>query len=186
MGSADSPMHLTIDGAIVTFASINAGLALADAPIDINDQSLTGVDDLEVGGDADITGDITAGGGFVREVGPYHVTLAANQTDTPLNYGNSAGAYVTRRPGSITGISAILSDAITGASKTVTLQLFLDGDVKAQFDLVFTTGGAETLLYEIVAKDTVTFTAGQTIDLGYTSNGITNTPDITATVELEC
>ncbi|MCC6649079.1 MAG: hypothetical protein IT374_26360 [Polyangiaceae bacterium] len=70
----------------------------------------------------------------------------------------SAPGWVAQRAGSIVGFSAALSAAITGAGLAVA-----------------------------VAKDTAlhTFAAGDNIDVVYTSTGISNTPVISAWVEIE-
>jgi hypothetical protein len=121
-----------------------------------------------------------------QSVGPFYETLAADETNEPLIFGAAGGAWVAPRAGSITAISAILGEAITGADQTVTLQLFLNGVAVTELDLEFTEAGAEVVLYATAASGAHAFAAGDTIDLGYTSDTITNTPTIIASVEVEC
>jgi hypothetical protein len=148
---------------------------------------------LEVGGGAtvgttlDVTGDVTAAGGFRRSIGGFGVTLAASQTDAALTYGGKAGAgWVAPRPGSIMALSAQLLAAITGSTKTCIVKVYKNGVAVATALVTFTTGGAEVALYVTLAKDAQTFAAGDVITVGYTTTAITNTPDLTASVEVEC
>jgi hypothetical protein len=134
-------------------------------------------------------GDIAALGGFRQTIGPFHATLAADQTATATNYGGlaGAGAWVAPRAGSLTAIGSHLDAAITGATKTAIPGVYKNGTIiNAAAILTHTTGGAETDLYLAIAKDTYTFAAGDRIDIRYTSTTITNTPKMWATCEIEC
>ena len=150
---------------------------------------------LAVTGVATFTADIAAAGGFKRGVvftapGALGVT-AADQTNLDMRHSHTVTAYasgwVAPRAGSITALSASLSAAITGASKTLIVKATKNGtELGAALDLTFTTGGAETTLYAVAAKDSITFAAGDVIGLSYTSTTTTNTPALVADVEVEC
>lgn len=141
------------------------------------------------------SGDIAAAGGFKRSLmfvapGALGVT-AADQTNLDLRHAHTVTAYasgfVAPRAGSITALSASLSAAITGASKTLIVKVTKNGtELGAGLDLTFTTGGAETTLYAVAAKDTITFAAGDLIGVSYTSTTTTNTPALVADIEIEC
>lgn len=141
------------------------------------------------------TGDVAAAGGFKRSLvftapGALGVT-AADQTNLDLRHSHAVTAYasgwVAPRAGSITALSASLSAAITGASKTLIVKATKNGtELGAALDLTFTTGGAETALYAVAAKDSITFAAGDVIGVSYTSITTTNTPALVADIEVEC
>lgn len=148
-----------------------------------------------IAGTLAVTGDLTAGGGFRT----YHCftapgaagVLAADQTNLDLRHSHTVTAYasgfVAPRAGSITGLSASLSAAITGSSKTAIVKCTVNGtEVGSGLDLTFTTGGAETTLRATQAKDTTAFAAGDVIGVSYTSTTITNTPALVADIEIEC
>lgn len=225
LGSAAKPLYVAFTGDATSFGLVNAALAAADAPVNLNDQNLTNVNDLDadtittpsltsgrvvlagaaglleddaglaynkgtdaltVTGTVTATGDLAAAGGFRRDVGPWAGTTAADQTGTALTFGGKTAPWVAPRAGSIMGISAGLSAAITGASKTVIVHLNKNGAlVNAALNLTFTTGGAETALYATATKDTYTFAAGDKLTITYDSTTITNTPDVAVNVEVE-
>ena len=120
------------------------------------------------------------------EVGAFFATLAATQTATGTQFGAAVGmGYVAKRAGSVTGFSAELDAAITGAGTTVTAKVYKNGVlVDASLNLAFTQAGAQTKLDVVVANGSFNFVAGDVITVVYDSTGITNTPHLTATVEL--
>ena len=88
------------------------------------------------------------------------------------------------RAGSITGLSVAISAAVTGASQDVTVAVTKNGtEVALTADL--TQAGAETSATATAARGTITFAAGDIIGVSYTSDTITNTPALVATVEIE-
>ncbi len=119
-------------------------------------------------------------------VGPFHGTLAASQTDTQLTFGAAAThEFVAMRAGSVIGFSAQLSAAITGASTTVTPVVAINGTPVAATALSFTQAGAEVTAQATVSPGSATFSAGDLISVEYDSTGISNTPTITACLEIE-
>lgn len=223
MGTASNPLHVTW-GNDVSFDQVNEALAVADAAIDLNGQSLTGVDDLAVGGAQTIgetlgvtgvstlasavitgaatvgttlgvTGDVTAAGGFRREVGPFFVTTAADQTAVGMKYGDTVSqAWVAHRAGSVTGVSGFVDAAVTGAGKSIKVRVYkaLAADptsftlLNAALDLNFTQAGGERKASVNVAKDTYAFAAGDMLLTVYTTDTITNTPKVVVNLEVEC
>lgn len=142
-----------------------------------------------------LTVDVAAAGGFRRNVdfvapGAAGV-LAADQTNLDCVHiiGVAASGWVAPRAGSIMGLSAQLSAAITtaGAAMTVVASVTVNGTEVACI-VTFTTGGAEVKGYVTKAKDAagLTFAAGDVIGVSYTSTTISNTPAMTASVEVEC
>ena len=147
-------------------------------------------DDLTVGGDCTVTGDLAAAGGFRTVLGPFYVTTAADQTDAQLTWGAAAThEYVAIRAGSVMGLSAQLSAAITHAGAgTLDVEVAINGTpIVSGPTVAFTTGGAEVKGQDTAAKDASghTFAAGDLITVVYTSNTITNTPTLNAYVEIE-
>lgn len=141
------------------------------------------------------TGDVAAAGGFKRNVGPFTApgaagVTAASQTNLDCRYVHTvtaaaaATSYVALRAGSITGLSAALSEAITGSGTTITAAVTKNG-TEVACTVALTEAGAEVKGQTAVAKDTLTFVAGDIIGVSYTSTGITNTPVLVATVEVE-
>ena len=173
------------------------GLGTTDHPlivnVTVNAESVTG--NMAVGGALTVTGDVAAAGGFRQSVGPFYVTMAADQTADGLKFGDTANmAWVAPRAGSITAVSAMLDTAVTGSTKTSTVKVYkalaaaptVFSAVNAALDLAFTSGGAELALKATAAKDAYTFAAGDLLKVVYTSNTITSTPKCAASVEVEC
>lgn len=117
-------------------------------------------------------------------IGPFSVTLAASQTSAATVYGVSGASFVAPRDGKLTGFSAQLSAAITGAGTTVAVRVFVNGAAVAALDLSFTQAGAEVVDRVTLAKeDQIDIDAGDLIRVVYTSTGISNTPTLVATIE---
>lgn len=111
-------------------------------------------------------------------IGPFSVTLAADQSDAATTHGVSGGAFVAPWAGYVVGLSGYLSAAITGAGTTATVEVDVDGAQVAGLTLPFTEAGAEveltsTLNYGVAAG---VVAAGNRVKLIYTSTTITNTP----------
>jgi hypothetical protein len=149
-----------------------------------------------VGTTLGVTGDITAAGGFRRSVGPFTApgaagVTAASQTNLDCRYVHTVTAaaaslsWVAPRAGSIMALSAALDQAITGAGTTITVSAVKNG-TEVALTVVLTQAGAETKGQSTATKDTLTFVAGDIIGVSYTSTGISNTPVLVATLEVEC
>jgi hypothetical protein len=96
---------------------------------------------------------------------------------------------VAPRAGSVIGLSAQISAAITGSGTTVTVEVAINGTAIASGPTVaLTEAGAEVKGQDTAAKDATghTFVAGDLISVIYTSTTITNTPTLNAYVEIEC
>src|SRR5690606_5853931 len=133
-------------------------------------------------------GNLVAGGGHRHTVGPFNATLAASQTATAASFGSVAGAaFVAKRAGLLTGLSAQLSAAITGAGTTVTVHVTVNGTIVAAANITFTQAGAEVVQRVALARDAtgIAIAAGDLVRVAYTSTGISNTPTMVATVEIE-
>lgn len=122
--------------------------------------------------------------GARRVVAPFTGTLAADQTNTDLVFGGMAGGFVATRAGSITGVSAQISAAITGAGTSATFKVTKNGTEIAGAGVAMTQAGGATTGYAVYAVDAYTFAAGDVIGVSYTSTTITNTPTASASVEI--
>ena len=144
----------------------------------------------------DYAGEIAAGGGFRRTVGPFTApgiagVCAASQTDLDCRYEHTvtamASSFVAPRSGSIMGLSGQLSAAVTGAGTTITAKVTVNGtEVGAALNCLFTQAGAEATKFATTTKDSVAFAAGDVIGVSYTSTGISNTPALVCSIDLEC
>lgn len=125
-------------------------------------------------------GDLLSGANK-QTVGPFHETLAAAQTDNPVQQG-----FVAMRAGQVVGLAANLSAAITGAGTTVTAFVTINGTPVTGLSVQFTQAGAETALADTVdaGEPTAQFDAGDVIVVEYTSTGISNTPTLAASVQI--
>jgi hypothetical protein len=143
---------------------------------------------------SDLGSDIGATGGFRRNVGPFTApgaagVTAASQSNLDCRYSHTVTAiatgWVAPRAGSIMGLSAQLSAAITGAATSITAAVTKNG-TEVALTVALTQAGAETSGYSVAAKDALTFVAGDIIGVSYTSTGISNTPALVASIEVEC
>jgi hypothetical protein len=143
--------------------------------------------------DITTTGDLTAAGGFRQTVGPFTApgaagVTAASQTNLDCRYSHpvtaAATSFVAPRAGSIVGISAQLSAAITGAGTTIVCKPTVNG-TEVDLAATLTEAGAETEATNTAAKDTHAFAAGDVIGFSYTSTGISNTPALVGSLEIE-
>lgn len=132
-------------------------------------------------------------GGQRRLVGPFTApgaagVTAADQTNLDCRYSHTvtaaATSFVAPRPGSITGISAQLTAAITGAGTSIVAKPTVNG---AEVDLTatLTQAGAETEAYGTEDRNVLTFDAGDVIGVSYTSTTTTNTPALVVSLELD-
>lgn len=138
-------------------------------------------------GDVVPIGDIDAAGGYRSTVGFGLAALAANQAGVTLDgpSGSDLG-FVAQYPGSVTAISAIMSDAVTGGS--VTVGVYINGVLAGSATTTFVGGGGETNAYVVQPKDSenATFAAGDIITVRYTSGAINETPALGVYVGIEC
>lgn len=140
------------------------------------------------------TGDISAAGGMrmpLQFAAPGAATVtAAAQTDLACRYCHVAAfacEFIAIRPGSIVGLSAQLDTAVTGAGTSILAKASKNGvALVAGPQVSLTQAGAEVKGQATVAKDAFTFVAGDRIGAVYTSTGISNTPKLIITVEVEC
>jgi hypothetical protein len=149
-----------------------------------------------VGGTLTATGDIAALGGFRQTVGPFTApgaagVTAAGQTDLDCRYSHTVTAaalsFIAPRAGSIMGLGAQLSAAVTGAGQSILAKVTINGtELVGGPECSFTQAGAEVKDYAVVAKGAHPFVAGDIIGVSYTSDTITNTPALVASVEIEC
>lgn len=140
------------------------------------------------------TADIDAGGGFRRSVGPFTApgaagVTAASQTNLDCRYSHTVTAiatgFVATRAGSIVGLSSQLSAAITGAATTIVVSATVNGTEVALINTL-TQAGGEQKAQASAAKDLLAFVAGDVLGVSYTSTGISNTPALVATLDVEC
>jgi len=131
--------------------------------------------------------------GTRQYVGPFTApgaagVTAASQSNLDCRYSHIAAAtatsFVATRPGSIVGVSAQLSAAITGAGTSIVVSVTKNG-TEVACTASLTQAGAETKAYGTAAKGTLTFDAGDVLGISYTSTGISNTPTLVATLEIE-
>lgn len=142
------------------------------------------------------TGDLAAAGGYRMAVGPFTApgaagVLAASQTDLDCRYSHTVTAaalsFIAPRAGSIMGLSAHISAAITGAGTLCTVKVTVNGtELVGGPQVALTQAGAEVKGQATAAKDAHAFAAGDIIGVSYTTTGISNTPALVATVEIEC
>lgn len=126
-------------------------------------------------------------------VGPFTApgaagVTAASQTNLDCRYSHIAAAaatsFVATRAGSIVGISAQLSAAITGAGTTIVASVTKNG-TEVACTCTLTQAGAEVAASGTATAGTLTFAAGDVIGVSYTSTGISNTPTLVCTIEIE-
>lgn len=142
----------------------------------------------ELDTDLETSGNLVAGGGYRQTIGPFNATLAASQTSAATTFGSVSGAaFVAKRAGLLTGLSAQLSAAITGAGTTVTVHVTVNGTIVAAANIQFTQAGAAVVQRIALARDAtgIALAAGDLVRVTYTSTGISNTPTMVATVEIE-
>lgn len=137
--------------------------------------------------------DIAAAGGYRQTVGPFTApgaagVTAAGQTNLDCRYSHTVTAaalsFIAPRAGSITGLSAQLSAAVTGAAQSITVAATVNG-TEVALTVALTQAGSETKGQSTAAKDALPFAAGDIIGVSYTSNTITNTPALVASLEVE-
>lgn len=117
-----------------------------------------------------------------KEVGGWAEVLAASQTDNVVNrVVSTAGGYVAKRAGSITGFSAALSAAATSAA--VNCRVAKNGTAITATQLDFTAGG-NTTDYATFTAGTIQFVAGDVLTVVYTSLAIGNTPTLSCDIEI--
>lgn len=118
--------------------------------------------------------------------GPYQVTLAASQTNANVNFTVLASATTELpRATRVARFFAYLSEAMTGASASLTVKVAADGTPDDTNVLTFTTAGAEVRqTLDVAAGIEVALT--ETIGVKYTSDAnLSNTPVLTVWLELD-
>ncbi len=139
-------------------------------------------------------GDIEAAGGFRQTIGPFTApgaagVTAAAQTDLDLRYSHtvtvaSGRYYVATRAGSIVGLSAAIEEPVEGTDQSIVVSATIDGE-EVGLTASLTEAGGETEAVATAAKDVLTFAAGALLGISYTSDTITNTPALVASLEIE-
>jgi|SRR5579859_918304 len=131
---------------------------------------------------------VTLAGATPRDVGPFYETMAASQTAVALKFGGAVGlGWVAPRAGSVTAVSAEVDAAVTGSGLQAALRVYKNGALlAAALDMVFTQAGANTKVTATFAAGLYTFAAGDVITVVCTSGAITNTPNVSATLEATC
>lgn len=124
---------------------------------------------------------------YGRPLGPFTATLAASQTGASVGFGVAGQGWVAPRPGSVTALSAQLSEALTGTGESVTVSVLVDAVKVVTLDLDFTEDGGEVALAKAGVRGAqgATFAAGAAVSVEYVSGVITNTPTLVATVEVQ-
>lgn len=138
-------------------------------------------------------GDLDAAGGFRTVVGPFTApgaagVTAAGQTDLDCRYSHTvtaaATSFVATRAGSIVGLSAQIEEAVTGSDQSITVAATVNG-TEIALTVALTEAGGETTAQATAAKDALAFVAGDVIGVSYTSDTITNTPALVASLVIE-
>jgi len=134
---------------------------------------------LQVDGDGDavVTKDIEAAGGYQKTIGIWTHALIANQTDVALTLVSTVNNdWTVFRAGSITGIATRLDAAV--AAGTLTINVRVNGVI------VFTSAVTATTTVTTQAKDVDAIVAGDLITVSYTSSAAFAGP-ILVSVEVE-
>lgn len=145
---------------------------------------------VHVGGAADIAGDLSAPGGFRKDIGPWVQTnVGASQTDARLGIGASGTVHldlVMPRAGSVMGIMASLTVAPAGSNPIV--KVFKNGSALDAACILTVAAGSDLDQVALFAKDLYAFAAGDRIGLAITTDGSwsATSSDITVTLEVEC
>lgn len=131
-------------------------------------------------------GDVEAAGGFRQPIGPWVYDNFGLVAETPCGLGDVGrlGAWVAPRAGSIMGIVAHLSEAITQG--TISFWVYKNGVKVAAATLAMTTG---TTGRAVFAKDASAFAAGDYLQLYFATSGdfLPVTSDLLAGhIEVEC
>lgn len=154
--------------------AVEMDLSVADDLTVTSDASIGGnltvSTDASVTGKLTVTGDIAAGGGFKTVAGMFGLTDAiatgtSSQSGMALA-GIPAGAVVLPSAGSVMGLAANCSEVTAGSSLVFTV--FKNG-VATTAELTLAIGAQKGSL--AVAKDTVTFVAGDVLDVRYKNHG---------------
>jgi hypothetical protein len=117
LGTADNPLKFDQNATSVTFEAVQTALAAADGAVDLNDQSVTGVDDLAVGGDATITGALALLGAFkgtVADAGAAAASGTVNAHFGTFTVASGGSGYVLTN-NKITASSLLFCMCISGA-----------------------------------------------------------------------
>ncbi len=150
--------------------------------------------DLDVGGDAEVAGALTAAGdafGMPTVVGPFAAPGAAGaiadaQTNLDMRYVHAieaiASGWVAPRPGSIVGVSAQISAAIEGVGGTMSVSVVKNGVEVALVAGPFTTVNGAVKATATEDAGVLTFDDGDVLQLSYTSADVSNTPALSGSI----
>lgn len=178
-GAATVGTTLGVTGALAAAAAVTVGTTLGVTG------DVTASAALSVGTDLTVTGNIVAA--QRQSVGPFTEALAADQTATVIDYGAAAMGWVAPRAGSLTGLSSIITAAITGGGTQAVVSVAKNGTVFPSSPTnTLTQAGAEVKANATAAIGACTFVAGDVLTVIYTSTTITNTPSIVSTIEVTC
>jgi hypothetical protein len=134
---------------------------------------------LQVDGDGDavVTKDIEAAGGYQKTIGIWTHALIANQTDVALTLVSTVNNdWTVFRAGSITGIATRLDAAVSAGTLTI--------NVRVNGVIVFTSTVTATTTVTTQAKDVDAIVASDLITVSYTSSAGFTGP-VLASVEVE-
>lgn len=162
-----------------------AGNVGAAAAWQFNDENTTTLLQIDGDGDAVVTKDIEAVGGYRSRVGSWNASpagLLANQPETVLAKAGTSvvgnNDWVATRAGSITGFAAILDAAVTAGTLTI--------NIRINATIVWTIVVSATETTSTQAKDADAFVAGDNIDMSYTTTLVFTGPStIDAEIEVE-
>lgn len=148
------------------------------------------------GGDAELadgtfTGDLSAAGGFRKNLGPFvRDNVAASLTDSRLGVGATGAPQldlVVTRAGSLVGIAA--SFTVAPAGSTMTISIFKNGALMHATAVLSVTAGATLGRATTFTKDTANLSvaAGDRIGVAITTDGswTATTSDLAVLVEIE-
>lgn len=141
-----------------------------------------------VSGNLNITGDVAAAGGFRNTIDGWNYTdMAANLTGVTVSRTPSACEPHVFRPlraGSVMGIMGVLSAA--PAAGSVRVSLFKNGD-SVDATLAAAVAAGATLTATTIAKDALTFAAGDALEVRLTTSADLDpaTLDLRASLEIE-
>lgn len=114
------------------------------------------------------------------EVLRFTATLAADETDTGVPVHGSTVEVVPIYPAkSVKFVHATIDEALTGTGLTVVLSFNIDGTPVDDAEITFTEAGGETVATVSFDPGEVSIDAESEVGFTYTSETITNTPDLT-------
>lgn len=131
--------------------------------------------------------------GTRRVVGPFTApgaagVTAASQTNLDCRYSHTVTAaalgFVATRAGSIVGLSSQINTAVTGSGTSIVVSVTVNG-TEVALTTSHTQAGAAVAAFATAEHGAIRFAAGDVIGVSYTSTGISNTPALVASIEIE-